>query len=373
MAANVAVLGLYQFTAAALRGVRAYSAAAGLETISAINLLVLSCAAALGGSTSYLLAAYAISNFLPLAWYAIGLMRYARGHAGGASATAWPKLDKFAIWSLARLLMMMTFGVVAISGVQWLTPRGLGAKENVAEFAMPYRIAQLLGYVAVTLWAANYGIATRAWAHGQKRRARLTLLRTARLGGALLIFSAGGALFVIDVIALLLPEEYRAAFYGLFPAMLAMFLWYGLAAFYTVLGDLEERPWRGAAMWMIIVWIQLVLVATGSHFFKWNAQQAALWGSCIAAGVGALVIGPAFFWRPVRLTAVAVPLGVFAIVPLGFLPPWGLAWWIGVPAVAASLLFVWGAGLLIRPRDKRALRRMRERRNRSGLEKRMIA
>jgi hypothetical protein len=154
----------------------------------------------------------------------------------------------------------------------------------------------------------------------------------------------------------------------MFPATLAMFSWYGLVAFYSVLGDLEERPWLGAGMWMIVVGVQIVAMAVAHRFV--SAPIASLWGSCAGAGVGAILIGPAIFWRPVKLTAVAVPLGVFAIVPLTFLLPREWAWWVGVPAVVVGLVFLWSTRILIRPRDKRAVRRMREKRlrERPGFE-----
>ena len=66
---NVAVLALYQWLVGALRGLRAYAAAAGMELLAALLLLLLSAVAAWIGQAAALLGAYLLANLTALAYY----------------------------------------------------------------------------------------------------------------------------------------------------------------------------------------------------------------------------------------------------------------------------------------------------------------
>jgi hypothetical protein len=120
-----------------------------------------------------------------------------------------------------------------------------------------------------------------------------------------------------------------------------------------------------------LLWFAAVATQAGYLFFARDsdtAQHVALHASCVGLGVATLILGPAIFWRPARLTATAVPVGLIALAPLAFFVPWGLAWWMGPAAVFAVVMFLLVSRLLIRPRDKRAMRRYAARRNRPGFE-----
>ena len=65
-------------------------------------------------------------------------------------------------------MLMMTFGFVGMYGVGWLGRRlgEGGAGEHAADYAMGYRVAQVLAYAGAVLWASAYGVAAKAWSHG---------------------------------------------------------------------------------------------------------------------------------------------------------------------------------------------------------------
>ncbi len=106
---------------------------------------------------------------------------------------------------------------------------------------MPYRVAQFLAYVAVTLWASTYGIAAQAWSHGQIRRAHVQLFRVGKFGAVMLTVLAVALLLGRGVLAGI-EWQYADSINNLLPPLLAVFVWYGLLAFCCTLADLHERP-----------------------------------------------------------------------------------------------------------------------------------
>ena len=361
---NMAILAFYQWTASSLRGIRAFTAAAALETFAAILLLALSALAAVRGSALWLLVAYALSNAIPLAWYASALWLHTAPKPTDSVRGAFPSpqpvpaLTTFARFSLLRLLLMMTFSLISIASVRWLAI--YDPLENAAEYALPYRIAQLLQYVAITLWASNYAIATRAWAHGSKNRARATLLRTGKLGGALLLTAAACAVLTLPLIQSLVRPSYRYAIESMLPAMLAMFIWYGLLALLSMLSDLEEKPHRGVILWASAVALQIIFLflLRGTD----TSQHVALTASAAGIGLTAILIAPALLYRPGSSLAATLPLALLLLVPLAFFAPPAFVRLTAPLTTLLILALLYVTHLLIRPRDKRALnRRLRAR------------
>ena len=201
-ALTIFALALYQHLAAVLRGIRAYSASASMEVISAALFLAFATLAAWRGGAMCLIIAYGASVVLPLSFFAAILRNHLSGLAAGVAAPITastdfdtPRFRRFAAWSFIRLLLMMTFSAVSIVGVGYLVDHdaaksSAAAHDITADYAMPYRIAQILSYVGLTLWASTYGIAARAWSHGQIRRAHVQLFRVGKFGAVLLTLLA---------------------------------------------------------------------------------------------------------------------------------------------------------------------------------------
>lgn len=358
IAVNVIVLALYQWLVGLLRGLRAYAAAAGMETIGTLLLVAFAALAALGGSATALLLAYLAANAVAAAWFGATLAAHLKLPSPAPPATdpsPPARLERFARWALLRLLLTMSFGLVSLWSVKYLAQRAAGpraADAAAAEYALPYSIAQLLAYASVTLWASNYALAAKAWAHGQRRRAMVQLLRIGRFGGIALLVLATALTLCRDLLIALLPARmaaYGASLNALLPGLLGVFLWYGMLALLVALGDLQERPWIGALLWGAAVLLQLLIVALAAWAGPSTAEQAktiALAASAAGVGAAVLLVAPLLLWRPARLTATAVPLIVVLLAGLSFFTP---AWVVGAMVGATSLLglgFLWTTGLM---------------------------
>jgi hypothetical protein len=369
-AASVVCLALYQHLAATLRGLRAYGAAAGMEFFSALLLLVLSLAAAKTRNAGWLMVAYTLSVLLPLVLYGFLLQRHA-AQLGSAAATMppmaiaelplvdTPARARFASWALVRLLLVMLFGFLSIWGVRVLAGRmtdvsvAQDGPVEAGQYAIPYRVAQLLGFVAVTLWASSYGIAARAWSHGQVRRAKAQMFRIGRLGMALLLLIAVAVLWGRGIFAWFLPA-YAASINALLPGLLSLFIAYGLVAFLSTYADLREMPQRGAAMWGIAVAVQAagIGVAWRIHF-QVDPKSYVLLVTLAGLAAALLIAGPFVLW-PMRFAATGVPLAVMLLASASLLTPDWVVDWIAGPVLLATVAFLWLSGLLIRPADRRA-------------------
>jgi hypothetical protein len=365
---TVLLLSYYQFQAAVLRGRRAYFAAAGMEIVGAAALLVFSMVAAFFNSAADLMAAYSLSLVAPLAIYEHAHWRVF-GKPTGTSCEppsdekSLPGMGAFGAWSLVRLLLVMLFGFLSIWGVRYVAdgaPAGSthDAAKAVAQFSMPYRIAQVLGFLAITLWGSSYGIAARAWSHGRVRRANVEFFRMGRWGAAGLTALAVVVLLMRSVFAWMLPT-YAGAIDVLLPGLLGVFIWYSLVAFLSTLADLSERPWFGAALWGMAAAVQLGGIAAGRRGWVLGGEPEPHMLLVSAAGLLAalVLVAPLTVCRPMRFTATGVPLGVLAAAALALqCPPWVVDW-IAVPVLGAALLFLYISGLLVRPGDWRSLRR----------------
>jgi O-antigen/teichoic acid export membrane protein len=357
-AVTIVLLALYQYLAAVLRGITAYAAAAAMETISAVLFLGLSGLAAWRGGAFDLIAMYALSVLLPTIYFGTMLVSHLREQPAavetGMATARPPRLTRFAMFTLIRLLLVMTFGFLAIWGVTHLAVED--PRAQTAAYAMPYRIAQLLGYVAVTLWASTYGLAAKAWSHGQTRRAKVQLFRIGKFGAVLLTIGALVLLLGRGLFAAVLPAGYSTAINELLPPMLALFTWYGLLAFASTYADLQEMPHKGGMLWGAAVVLQLVFVMMPLP--QLSAQQHVLYGSSLGIGAALLMLAPMLLWRPWRLTATAVPLAVLGAAPVAFFSPAWVVDYIAPPVLLAALAFLVISGLLVRPVDRRSWRRL---------------
>jgi O-antigen/teichoic acid export membrane protein len=384
-AVTVFALAVYQYVAALLRGMRAYAASAGMEATSAVLLLAFSAIGAVGGQAVFLVIAYALSIILPLGFYLVLLARHLRGGraapavqeaADTASAPVLeyatpiseaPNLTRFARFSVLRLMLVMTFGFLTIWSVRALSRPAFDpmpfynyrdyALEQTANFAMPYRIAQLLAYLAVTIWAASYGIAAHAWSHGHIRRAKAELFRVGKFGGVLLTLLAVGLLLSRSLFALVLPLAYGDAIMKLLPAMLALFMWYGFLTFSTVYADLQEKPHLGALAWAVAIVIQVTVLVLPLGI---EAPRHVLTSSILAVVMPLVFFAP-LVCRPVRFSAVGIPLALMVVGPVSLLtPPW-IVDYVAPPVMLGVIGFLLVSGLLIRPLDRRRWRRFRAR------------
>jgi hypothetical protein len=279
-----------------------------------------------------------------------------------AASSKSPGFTRFTAWSLVRLLLMMLFGFLLIWGVRVLTDRMLpsgsfrGGAVETGQFAMPYRIAQLLGFMAVTMWASSYGIAARAWSHGQVRRAKVQMFRVGRLGMAAMMLAAVALLWGRGVLEWMLPA-YADSIDALLPQMLALFLAYGLLTFLSSYSDLRELPQRGAAMWGIAAAAQAAAILAGwSMRFSMDPKEYMLLATTAGLAGGVLLVGPVILW-PLRFAATGVPLAAMGVAAISLFAPGWVVDWIAGPALLGAVAFLWMAGLLIRTVDRRALRR----------------
>jgi O-antigen/teichoic acid export membrane protein len=361
-ALTICALALYQHLAAVLRGLRAYRASAGLELSSALLFLLFAAIAAWKGGALALMGAYAASVLLAFAFYASRLRSFLH-HTEPASAPADsgspPVFHRFALWTFLRLLLMMTFSAVSILGVGSLDPPH--ANEATADYAMPYRIAQLLAYVAATLWSSTYGIAARAWSHGQVKRAHVQLFRVGKWGVLLLTFLAVLIMLVRPILGIL-TGSYVEPINALLPPLLGVFLWYGLLSFWSLYTDLHEKPVLGAALWGAAVSVQIAFL-----FALTGPAEIVMARACGIGLLCALLFVMPFAVtitdrRAPRMTATGVPLAVLALAPVSlFAPAWAVNL-VAIPTLLAGAGFLWLSGLLIRPTDRRAWRRRRNKR-----------
>jgi O-antigen/teichoic acid export membrane protein len=361
IAATILLLALYQYLAALLRGLRAYSASAGLEFSSALLLFLFSALAAHFISAFLLILAYAASILLPLLLYGFLLARHLRSlpaDPAPPSTEPPPRYSPFAAWTLLRLLLVMTFGFLAIWSVGFLTPPGGDPQSTTAAYAMPYRIAQLLAYFAITLWSSSYAIAARAWSGGQHRRARAQLFRVGRFGAAALLLLALLLLPARPLLAALLPSVYTPAIEQLLAPFLALFIWYSLLAFFSTYGDLQERPYKGAALWAAAVLVQLAaILAARFGLLPGTPDDQALTASSLGLAASLFLLAPLILCRPWRFAATAMPLILLALAPLALFAPWWVVNYLAIPLFLAILAFLYLSGLLVRPLDRRSLRK----------------
>jgi O-antigen/teichoic acid export membrane protein len=355
-AATILVLALYQHLAAVLRGIRAFGASAGMEILSSVLLLLLSAAAAWRGGAVSLVWAYAISVFATFVFYAFLLWRFLHTtHTATPVETETPAHFWFGTWTFLRLLLVMTFGVISVVGIGHLAPAA-SAHDLTADYAMPYRFAQLLAYVAVTVWASTYGIAARAWTHGQVRRAEVQMLRVGKWGAVLLTLIAVAVLLFRGVLARL-EGDYAGPILTLLPPLLGIFLWYGLLNFWSLYGDLHERPWLGATLWGVAIVMQLAGLFL--HLGGPDPTQIMIVSSAAGLGVSLFILVPFLLWHPFRLSATAVPLALLSVAPISlFTPPWVVDD-LAIPVLLGAIGFLYVSSLLIRPLDRRAWRRWR--------------
>lgn len=362
---TILLLALYQYLASLLRGLRAYAAAAGLELSSALLLLLFSALAALHGTPAALMAAYALSILLPFLFYAVLLARHLPPPSAEPPPLILPQSTPYAAWTLTRLLLIMLFGFLAIWGVRYLASLRPGLRDTslleTAYFALPYRIAQLLAFLGVTLWSSVFAIAARSWSHGNRRRGAVQLFRVGRFGAALLLLLAALVLLARPVLIRLLPAPYEHALYTLLPGMLALFTWYALLAFFSTYADLRESPRHGAILWAAAAFLQIagLLAARFNLLPLQNPAQFMLSLSALALAIPLFLLVPPLFCRPLRFTATAVPLLVASLAPLTLLTPYWVVHYIAPPVLFLALLFLFAANLLLRPADRRALRRRR--------------
>jgi len=347
VAVNVLLLSEYQWMLAALRGMRAYGAVAGMELSGAVALIVFSALGATQKSSLALLAAYAVANALPMAWYATRLHQHL--HSAGqmtpldTSFSGHHQLGRFGRWALLRVILMMSFGLVAIWSVGWLAGSGGGAvaserQRTTADFAMVYRIAQMLAYGAATFWASGYGIAARAWSHDQKQHAIRDLCRVGYLGGATLLIVGTIAVLMRNFVPAILPATYRLAVVALLPPLIGVFLWYGLLMFFTVLGDLQERPQIGALLWAVAVGGQIAVVAWAKYTGRSpaDAQWIVAEASAIGVGVAVLAAAPLLLWRSLRAGKATLPMALLVVAGAAFFVPEPLFNWIVALAGAGA-------------------------------------
>jgi hypothetical protein len=360
----IVLLSAYQYVAAVLRGLRAYEAAAGMEVTSAVLLLGLSVAAALRGQAVGLVYMYGVSLAVPVMYWGSLVWRHVKGmdEAGGREA----RLSRFGRWALVRLLLMMSFGFLSVWGVGHLAARaGLETQEvraQQAEYAVPYRVAEILAYVAVTAWGSTYGIAAKWWAHGQTRRARAELFRVGRFGTAGLAILAAGAVLCRGLIGWVLPA-YGEAVAMLLPPLLGVFVWYGVLAFCTTYADLREMPHRGAWLWGAAVagqWVVMLFGGEGAGMNGPGPKEAVVAASAAGLGMAVLVLAPLVLWWPWKLTATGVPMAVVAVSAVSLFVPGNVVGVLGPVVLVGAVAGLQAGGLLVRRSDRRRWRRWRE-------------
>jgi hypothetical protein len=277
--------------------------------------------------------------------------------APDAPAPDAPAFHSFAAWSLLRLLLVMSFGFISIWAIGHLaTQSKLDPQSQTAAYSMPYRIAQLLAYLAITLWASCYGIAARHWSHHQTRRAKVQLFRVGKFGAVLLTLTAVFLLLTRNIFAALLPSAYADAIHLLLPPLLAIFIWYGLLAFAGTFADLQESPHKSAALWATAVAIQLALILLPNSLQASDPKQHVLLASAAGLASALLLLAPILLWRPFRLTATAVPIVLLALAPFSLFAPHWIVDYIAPPIMLAAIAFLYLSGLLIRPLDRHSLR-----------------
>lgn len=363
----IALLAGYQYVAAVLRGLRAYGAAAGMEMTSAVLLLGLSVAAALRGQAVGLVYMYGVSLAVPLVYWGSIVWGHVAGMqeaAGVGRGKREARLSRFGQWALVRLLLMMSFGFLSVWGVGHLAARAGAEPAEVraqqAEYAVPYRVAEILAYVAVTAWASTYGIAAKFWAHGQTRRGRAELFRVGRFGTAALAILAAGAVICRGIVGWILPA-YGEAVETLLPPLMGVFVWYGVLAFCTTYADLREMPHRGAWLWGAAVagqWVVMIFGGEGPGGTGGpGPKEAVVAASAAGLGMAVLVLAPLVLWWPRKLTATGVPVAVVAASASSLFVPAGVVGVLGPLVLLGAVAGLQVGGLLVRRSDRRRWRR----------------
>jgi hypothetical protein len=388
-ASTMIALALYQHLAATLRGSRAYAAASGMELISALLLLAGSLSVAPFHSANLLMAAYCVAVLLPALLYGVLFWRagpHQHPQQTIASMEPVPSTEKlelvlhyappakappwrwFAIWAVIRLSFVMLFGFLSLWGVRLLGDSGMGAfisgfgnrgLHMAADYAVPFRISQLVAFLALTLWSSVYGISTRVWSQGRRRQARLQFSRVGRLGFLGLLVSAAIIVGCRNLIAMLMPI-YAPAIRDLLPGMTAMFLWYAMAAYCSSYTDLCGRPYRGAAIWAAVVVVQAAAIAYAYRYLVWEEAFGDPRGFVMASSMAGLCLAIAFVgpWAmgcSPRVAHIVLPWNWIKMSVAIFLAPLTLL--IHPVVLAAYLLLMLISGQLIRPYDRRAIRR----------------
>lgn len=342
-AAVVAGLAAYQFVLAVLRGLRAYGAAAGMEVASAVLLLGLSAVGAWVGGAATLLGAYLVSVVVPvLYWGGKTVVRLRGAAAGGGGEAGYEGMTGFARWAQARLVLTMVFGFVSVWAVGRLAGDQGGA-EAMAAYAMPYRIAQLLAFLGVTVWSSSYGIAAARWAAGGHRAAQVVLLRTGAVGAAGLLGLVLVMVLGRGVVAALTPAVYAEAVVVLLPPLAGVFLWYSLVGLLAMLGDLQERPWVGVVLWGVAVLGQVVFLVLGDGG---DAAMRVVQASAGGLAVALFGVAPALLWRPRRMMATAVRIGVVGLAGIACFAPEWIVSWVVVPVGVGVLGFLMATGMV---------------------------
>jgi len=347
-AGTMVMLALYQYVMALLRGLGRYSQVALCEVLGAVGLLLFSCGGAYIGTASAMVWGYLLSVVLPsgVGFVALRTTQHSRRTV---TVNAAPQFGHFAVWTLLRLLLTMTFGFLAVWGVNHIAKNApstisvaSSAMDQSADFGLPLRIAQLLGFLAVTVWASAYGTAAAAWSHGRRKRAELSLLRLGIRACAALLVMANIALWLRPVLMPLVPNSYHAALEYLLPPLLATFLWYGFLTLFAVLADLRETPQRGVYLWASAVVIQLALILS-AHLWT-NAPKGSSMAMVGAMSISVLIVAPLLLWKPARLTKQGLALAILALCPLAFLvESWAVNSLAGIITVAA-LAMVYSIG-----------------------------
>jgi hypothetical protein len=353
--AQMVVLGVYVWTAAILRGLRAFGVAAATEAVAAVGLLFLSIIAALRGNAAWLMLAYITSTLIPLllAWH--GLSRHLRDtHEETKTLSDLPGLGRFGRWNVLRGFMIMTFGALAINGVTFRT----GKTDLTGDYAMVYRVAQVLAYISVTFWASAYTLTGRRWSAGCRKRAMYEQMQIGKIGSIGLLALGVSLVLVRPVIERLLPF-YAPAIEQFLPGLVGVFIWYGIMGWLATLGDIREQPQFGTIIWIVAVVLQVgMLIGAGWIPRLADPRVASLAAQAIAM-IGAVGVGLAcmliFDWS----RAAAWPVLATAAATLAFLGPAPMARYLVLVAAGVVLIMLLLGGLLIRPREVKMLRALR--------------
>lgn len=327
---NVAVLAAYQYLLGLLRGLRAYGAAAGMETGAAVLLVTCSALAALHGDVLALLLAYGISNLAPLLFYLRKTTRYChelpRGSTG--ETVSLSSQQRFALATFIRLILVMTYGYAVFWVIGWTLKDPL----LVAEFAAPWRVAQLLVYLAVTLWSSTYGIMVGHWSRGARKRARHQLTRVGRAGFAVLLAVGCCIIAMTPVWQGIFPAGYHHALTTYLRIMVCIFTLHGMLFYLCMWCDLLERPGLGAALWGGVLIVMAILLLQPGVEYSFATILGAAW-----AGLAAAVL--VFSWGALSVLRVRCdwPIAILALSANLFLIPgyWGI---LAAGAVACSFL-----------------------------------
>ncbi len=331
---NVLLLAGYQYLLGLLRGLRAYGSAAFMESIAAVLLLVLSAGAAMYGGAVLLLAAYAASNGIPALYFLLQIIRYCRTLnkiSPDNSAENLPSRHRFATAAFIRLMLMMTYGYAIFWAVGWV----MRDSGSVAEFAAPWRVAQLIVYVAATIWSSTYGLIVTSWSHGARKRARRQLVTVGRMGICVLLLAGTLLLLLMPLWQAVFPLTYHAAFLANLKIMISLFVLHSMLMYVNVWCDLYERPDLGAMLWGCVLIVAAIMLSQYHDEQSFTPILGAAW-SALAASLFV------FSWGVMTVLGVRhdYPIAGLTLSSLFFVLPGYYAWL--VPLLTAILfLFFW--------------------------------